>query len=132
MSEAASSVSGQGPGGAVARPSRHVELRRSGGIVGRTLVVTLDTADLDDADAARLDQLLADGGLLAGDPVPMPAREAPGRDRFRYLIRVNDEDGERAIDCVEGSEAAQRLAQLIQFMLEYARTHGPTEGKSNG
>lgn len=89
-----------------------VELRRSGGVAGISLVATMDAGDL------PADQAEVVAGLLSDDPAPSaPAPPPPGADRFAYELRLDDGQRARTIhwDEPEVPEAARPLlASLVR------------------
>jgi hypothetical protein len=95
-----------------------VELRRSGGIAGITMVSALDTATADPATAAIVDSALANVDLPA--LAASGAAASSGADRFQYDLTV-DKDGERHSLSLGESALPAELRPLVQALVAKAR-----------
>jgi hypothetical protein len=91
-----------------------IEFERSGGLVGRSLTATIDSANLAQEDAAELLAML--------DKIDMQAPTAPprGADRFQYDIRVERDGKQETITGYDGSMSPE-LKALSDRLLRFAR-----------
>jgi hypothetical protein len=81
-------------------PSLRIELTRSGGYAGMTTKLgELDTAELPDADARKIDELVKSADVPALEEAS-PMRGG-GADRFQYDLVIEDDDGRRQVTMSE-------------------------------
>ena len=94
-----------------------VSFQRSGGFGGITLSKEVDTSELDDDEAAELEQLL-DRVDFTADPAPRP--RGGGADRFQYDLTV-ERGGERhQLTCGE-AQLTPELKELVDRLQAMAR-----------
>jgi hypothetical protein len=91
-----------------------IELERSGGLVGRSVKATVDSASLAPDDAAGLLALL--------DKIDMRTPAAPprGADRFQYDIRIERDGKEQTITAYDGSMSPE-LKALTERLMRFVR-----------
>lgn len=86
-----------------------IRLVREGGLAGISRVAVVDTETLDPDRARELHRLVEEADLAS---LPRPSRAPEGRDRFRYLLTVDD--GKRRREARFGEEdAPEALRALI-------------------
>jgi hypothetical protein len=105
-----------------------VEVRRSGGITGRTVAFAADSSMLNNDDARRLEAIISETGVDEPN-ASQPAKGTTGRgaDRFHYTVTVKTSSSERSYSFSEGSAEYERFSDLIAFILEIARSDGGSE-----
>jgi hypothetical protein len=96
--------------------SLHVELERSGGLAGRTVRRTLDTADLPANTSAELRtrvEAVRERDVLVPGPGPT------GADRFTYRLTIREDAEERTV--TTSDPVPERLGPLIRLLLAQGR-----------
>jgi hypothetical protein len=87
-----------------------IRLVREGGLAGISRAAVVDTETLDPHRASELHRLVAAADLAS---VPPPSRASAGRDRFRYVLTVEDgQQSREARFCEE--DAPETLRALIR------------------
>ena len=87
-----------------------IRLVREGGLAGISRAAVVDTETLDLDRARELHQLVAAADLAS---VPPPSRASAGRDRFRYLLTVDDGQASREARFCE-EDAPETLRALLE------------------
>ena len=105
-----------------------VEVKRSGGVVGRTVTFVADSSRLAPASAARLVELLEETHYAdVSESVPDSGAGRP--DRFQYELTIEAGSSRRHFRFAEGSSEHARFTDLIAFVIDTARSERDTEGK---
>lgn len=87
-----------------------IRLVREGGLAGISRAAVVDTETLDPHRASELHRLVAAADLAS---VPPPSRASAGRDRFRYLLTVDD--GQRSREArFREEDAPETLRALLE------------------
>jgi len=110
-----------------------IEVKRSGGTVGRTITFGVDSIELAPAQATRLDALLERSSY---DDVPDSSDDlldgrSRGADRFQYELTISTGSTRRHCRFAEGSPAYDRYRDLIAFAVDATRAGHDTEGKDS-
>jgi hypothetical protein len=108
-----------------------VTLKRTGGFAGVTHSVELDVDAMTPEEAAELEALVA----AADVPRQRGAMAAPGRDRFGYVITIEEEGSRHVLRT--GEVASPPVQRLIDYLTEagarrardIVRSRGGGEGK---
>jgi len=100
-----------------------IKLQRSGGLLGLQLSHQVDTKELDQPTAKRLDNL-AQTALGLELPPPLPRIQSERRDTFKYTLVIS-ENAETApfqghVIEVEDPDVPNSLQELIEWMGERA------------
>lgn len=106
-----------------------IHFSRTGGFAGTRLAVTLDTEKLPAQEAERLRSLVEAASLFALPP--SIESSAPGADRFRYQITVEEGGREQRV-AMDDSSAPQACRSLLDHLLGAARAErksGPRRKK---
>jgi hypothetical protein len=100
--------------GAESEPFR-IELERSGGFAGISMHSSVDSTQLEPAQAAELEQLLA-----VVESAAVPEQPPSGPDRFQYDLKVTRCDRETALTFRDGSMTDDQR-KLVELLTELAR-----------
>jgi hypothetical protein len=92
-----------------------ITLRRTGGFSGATLTASIDTAELSQKDAARLEKL-AEGANPGRSSPPAPK----SADDFQYDIEITGPRGQRMVSFREW-QMTPGLQALVELLTELAR-----------
>jgi hypothetical protein len=87
-----------------------IRLVREGGFAGISRAAVVDTETLDPHRAKELHRLVEAADLAS---LPAAKRDPAGRDRFRYLLTVDDGQGSRQARFSE-EDAPETLRALIE------------------
>jgi hypothetical protein len=87
-----------------------IRLVREGGLAGISRAAVVDTETLDPSRATELHRLVEAANLAS---LPKAPRESEGRDRFRYLLTVDDGQASREARFSE-EEATEPLRALLE------------------
>jgi len=99
-----------------------VEVKRSGGIAGRTVTYVAESAALSTEEAEHLKHLIEASGLNdLSDKGSMDTGPVSGADRFQYTVTVQNANGRSSCTTNEASIEYSRLKELIAFAPEVAR-----------
>ncbi|MGH2960993.1 MAG: protealysin inhibitor emfourin [Microbacterium sp.] len=93
-------------------------MTRSGGLGGARLTTEVDSAELPDAEARRLEEMAA--GIDLGDLANRSPLRGSGADRFQYDLVVTDRSARHEITVSEDA-ASSELRTLIDWLLARAR-----------
>ncbi len=99
-----------------------IRLVREGGLAGISRAAVVDTETLDPRRASELHRLVA-AADLAG--LPKTSRKADDRDRFRYLLTVDDGQASREARFSE-EEVSEPLRALLEAIRHESDTGIPT------
>jgi hypothetical protein len=96
----------------------HIEFERSGGFAGRRLETIIESSNLQEEQAHRLQFLLAETHFFN-----LPERlDAPEEAVDRFCYRIFVDDGERRHEIEAGEEALPaELWPLVEWLTEQAR-----------
>lgn len=94
-----------------------VVFRRTGGVAGRTLGCSLDSASMPAKDAAALFRLVESAALQS---TAGPAPPGAARDLVSYEIEVDDR-GTVTRACFDDANVHPEAAPLIEFLVAQAR-----------
>jgi hypothetical protein len=89
-----------------------ITIRTSGGFAGIEQVSTMDTAERDDAQARRVEELVRSTGFF--DLASGSASQEIGADLMRQEITVRDGEREKTIAFDDESPAAATLRPLVE------------------
>jgi hypothetical protein len=99
-----------------------IRLVREGGFAGISRAAVVDTETLDPHRARELHRLVEAADLAS---LPRPSRAPEGRDRFRYLLTVDD--GQRSREARFSEEdAPEPLRALLEAIRRESDTGIPT------
>jgi hypothetical protein len=103
-----------------------IRLVREGGFAGISRAAVVDTETLDPHRARELHRLIEAADLAS---LPRPSRAPEGRDRFRYLLTVDD--GQRSREARFSEEnAPETLRALLEAIRREADAGGTPPGVS--
>lgn len=101
-----------------------VQFTRTGGIAGITLMVTLDSRQLPQAEADRLCRLVASAAFFE-QPESLKSA-APGADRFQYRVTVEEGDRKKRVETDESS-CPGTFRPLLDYLVHSARARQKTK-----
>lgn len=92
-----------------------IELERTGGFAGRTVRWSLDTDELEPAEAQRIDALVTEAQSWAAPP-------AEGADRFFYRLRLLGD--EEPVEVTFGDPTPDAARPLLALLRRSEPQHG--------
>jgi hypothetical protein len=99
--------------------SMKIFLERSGGIAGRTVLVSVNTADLTAGESIEVKQMVEKAGFFQlpekmGSPMP---------DQFQYRLTIEQKGRSHSV-LVQGEKMPEPLRQLVNWLLSKRQTQG--------
>jgi len=95
-----------------------ITFERTGGLAGMTVSGEVDTASLPPEEAQALREMVEAAGVF--DLPSKPASPAPGADRFRYTLTVEDGERRHTVEVAEAG-ASDALQALLRRLTVLAR-----------
>src|SRR5262245_44213025 len=93
-----------------------IDFERSGGFAGVSLTSSVDSTQLDPAQAAELESLLDSVEAAPAEPV-----SAHGADRFQYDLKVTQGGQEKSFTWGDGN-LSEEQRRLVELLTEQARS----------
>jgi hypothetical protein len=96
----------------------NIDFLRTGGFAGLRLSLAVNTDDLPEEEASRLNELL-ESASLAGRPAPV-SENTPARDRFEYRLTIARGARQQASFVWPENDVPVEVWPLLEYLTELA------------